>query len=453
MPVPGLSSQPLDVLSEANAADWVMARGRYILGLFFILVQCIVWIVGAVLAQYLYEAQAFSSSFLLTFLGMSLLSLLLPLRLVTNQVGITRAAELSCSDSFDAQLQAATHCSDYVQMARTQTEQLVNQSTVLTEELSAQSPVHPATTTTTTTRTTNNKDWDHRKHFFAAVLVAPAMFAADWAFNAALVHTSVASATVLVSTQSVFVLLLAVLCKLETFSWLKLSGVLLTVLGTALTATHDADSSDDPNTTALWGDALAVVAAMAYATYTILVRIVCPQDEHLYSMQLLLGYVGLICLVLLIPVALYLWISVVHVTAIVLLVVVTKGLLDFCITDYCLFRAIVLTNATIATVGLGLTIPMAFATDQLMGKVDHITISGIMGALAVTVGFVVVNVANPDVLEARASEPLLDAMKGHGTGGSKVIPFDATNQSNKEVAYTGSNSTEGSQNNEIGVFI
>lgn len=46
--------------------------------------------------------------------------------------------------------------------------------------------------------------------------------------------------------------------------------------------------------------------------------------------------------------------------------------------------------------GLGLTIPLAFGSDLVMGKPDVFTTSSILGALAVLVGFVLVNVGNDD---------------------------------------------------------
>ena len=115
------------------------------------------------------------------------------------------------------------------------------------------------------------------------------MFLADWAFNNALRRTSVASATVIVSSQNVVVFLLAVLTKIEKFCWIKLGGVLISMIGIALTAVHD---TSDENTeelvdyaNAIYGDLFAVAAAIAYGLYTVQVRLFCPQNEELYKMQ------------------------------------------------------------------------------------------------------------------------------------------------------------------------
>ena len=416
MPSPA-AHLPLEELTEATSPSnyhrqhhHQPQRHKYFLGLFFILLQCLVWIGAAILTQYLYTEHSDAlSPFLLTYIGMSLLSLMLPANLVWERLrvlsgggvgvggggaGIERHDDKSAIatismaqhsfDSMDAQLQQATNCTDYINTAHYGTKQLWQQAQQQQEQTQQQGNI-------------KMKRWNHKKHLLAALWLVPAMFLADWAFNAALSTTSVASATVLVSTQSVFVLVLAVLARLEHFSISKLIGVLLTVCGTALTALQDSEqveksTNDEDSSHAIVGDILAVFAAVMYACYTVLVRLFCPQDEELYQMTLLLGYIGLICFLALLPVGLYILVMRVDLTLIVFAMIVTKGMLDFTITDYCLFRAIVLTNATVATVGLGMTIPMAFLADLVVYG-DTVTTLSAFGAVAVSIGFLIVNLA------------------------------------------------------------
>ena len=57
-------------------------RSRYALGLFFIILQCIVWIAAAVITQYVYEENDDASPFLMTYIGMSLMApIFLPIEL------------------------------------------------------------------------------------------------------------------------------------------------------------------------------------------------------------------------------------------------------------------------------------------------------------------------------------------------------------------------------------
>lgn len=264
----------------------------------------------------------------------------------------------------------------------------------------------------------HHRQWNHRKHMLAALLITPAMFLADWAFNAALLSTSIASATVLVSVQSIFVYVMAVVLSLEFYSGWKLVGVLAAVAGTTLTAIHD-DQNDNIDTgisysdvitytynntvpaeefefptTGTWGDTLAVIAAMAYATYTIQVRLFCPENEDLYSMNLLLGYIGVLSLIPLAPVAIWLFITEqIRMSWWTFWLVFFKGFFDFLVTDYLLFRSIILCGATVATVGLGMSIPFAFVGDVMMGRTGVFSWYSLVGAAACTIGFLIVNLA------------------------------------------------------------
>ncbi|GKY91505.1 hypothetical protein MPSEU_000122700 [Mayamaea pseudoterrestris] len=387
------------------------AAYRYVLGLLFIFLQCIVWILAAIITQYLYDALNFQSPFLMSYIGMSLLAVFLPVKLMQDRRNartkdkaasidskITQSHQSANSDSkvsqshqssvasyadFSQETTKASRISDYYNLIIHQSHNLIH------DHISV---------------------WNHSKHVMAAAYIAPAMFGADWAFNAALSNTSVASATVLVSTQSVLVFLLAVFLRLEGYRHAKLVGVLLSVVGTALTAVQDSNESssifdvgnDDMmamssnNKSAVYGDLFAVLAAVGYAVYTIQVRVFCPQNEELYSMQLLLGYIGCFCFVPLLPVAIYILASAqIQLTWAIFGLILIKGAMDFVLTDYLLFRSIILTNATIATVGLGLTIPMAFLADAMLGKAVG-TVLSFAGAVAVSIGFLVVNLAGDD---------------------------------------------------------
>jgi hypothetical protein len=63
--MPALSAKPWDVF-VVDLQEVIQSRSRYLLGLVLILLQCIVWIVAAVMTQYLYENRDFSSPFVVT---------------------------------------------------------------------------------------------------------------------------------------------------------------------------------------------------------------------------------------------------------------------------------------------------------------------------------------------------------------------------------------------------
>jgi solute carrier family 35, member F5 len=357
------------------------------------------------LTQTIYDGDAGVPAFLLTYLGMSLSALALPIHFLkewwfettrpedpSDDHGIdnesvahrpTTIESVPSVDSLDAQLACAKHCSDYVDLATASERQLAND---------------------------HRRIWNHRRHFTAALFLTPAMFGADLLFNMALASTTVATTTVLISTQSLFVFLFAVLLSLEHFSLWKLAGVVAGLAGTAMIVMdelEEIDSSYDHLAAAaqdaMIGDLCALVAAIFYATYTIQVRKYCPENEELYSMMLLLGYNGSICAVLLAPVALY-KAAQVEWTFQLFIVCCIKGLLDFAITDYFMFRSVVLTNATVATVGLGMTIPMGFGADWLMGKLGGVTALGVWGAAGVASGFLMVNLVPDQVASCEDPE-------------------------------------------------
>jgi solute carrier family 35 protein F5 len=156
---------------------------------------------------------------------------------------------------------------------------------------------------------------------------------------------------------------------------------------------------------------LGVLSAVGYGAYAVMIRVLCPRDESTMSMQLLLGYVGAFNAVVLSPIAVYVLVfpqripqtsnadddaipssdTVQRLTLVVFGYLVAKGMMDNVLSDYLWARAVILTSATVATVGLGLTIPLAFCSDWIMGHDYVLTTTSVLGALSVLAGFVLVN--------------------------------------------------------------
>lgn len=329
----------------------------------------------------------------------------------------------------------------------------------------------------------NGEMWTHEDHIRAALQIAPVWFFANWAYNGSLAYTSITSSTVLASTGSLFTFLFAVVSRDESFTCLKLLGVLLGVSGSILTGLHDVSSGYDgggtspeqdydtiastqlaPNddvvpsvmcvagpsgtphhidireTTdpfsghAAWGDVLGLLSAIGYGLYAVMIRIKCPRDESKMSMQLLLGYIGLVNAIVLFPVAAYVLLkpsisssssggedsdaaASVGLTWVVFGYLVAKGTFDNVLSDYLWARAVVLTSATVATVGLGLTIPLAFVSDWIMGHDNVVSIQSILGAISVLAGFILVNIGGK---EESSSSGDGDVASSDGEDGSDV---------------------------------
>jgi len=169
--------QPLLFLSpeqqqQQQPSSRVAVNGRYLLGLCFILLQCLVWIFAAVLTQYLYDGAedsglGFHSPFLMTYVGVSMNSVFLLFRWASIRGGYASDLRAPSADSLDRDLQDATNCGGVWQVLQRQTSRLGGP----------------------------DRSWNHKRHVLAALNLAPPMFLADWAFNGGLAHTSVASST------------------------------------------------------------------------------------------------------------------------------------------------------------------------------------------------------------------------------------------------------------------
>ena len=458
-------------MSQKNACS--VCCSPYTLGLFFILCVSLIWSAASILVQFLYTKQRFDSPFLLTYIGVSLFTILLPTKFAWVQCKkLARYVYRKCSRRGSLEVEIpTTNAGEYENIPFVQdtsshedeeSEGEEQQQRQQQENSAGELPTEPyrdneeqeiiendATETLTRNaaplETPPDEPWTNAQHMKAAMKIAPVWFIANWTYNASLAYTSITSSTVLASTGSLFTFLFAVVCRDEKFSCWKLLGVLLGVTGSLLTALHDASIDDDEEDNiegvelaeavdgegdddgsrgmvplrllarkllvgtyrngdwwnargALFGDALGLTSAVGYGGYAVMVRVLCPRDESLMSMEVLLGYIGLFNMVALSPILFYQLFAGNHkeLTLVVFGFLVIKGLLDNVLSDYLWARAVILTSATVATVGLALTIPLAFLSDVLwMGQAGDqvVSLTSVAGALSVLAGFILVNVA------------------------------------------------------------
>lgn len=99
--------------------------------------------------------------------------------------------------------------------------------------------------------------------------------------------------------SAAFTLALAYLAGLEDITYGKILGILFCLGGAVFVALQDNDSGGGERT--VTGDIVALLASMGYGVYTTVIRLLIPDDEGI-SMQLLLGYIGLINAVVAFPV-------------------------------------------------------------------------------------------------------------------------------------------------------
>lgn len=109
-------------------------------------------------------------------------------------------------------------------------------------------------------------------------------------------------------------------------------------------------------------------------------------------MALVLGFLGFFNAVLMAPILGGLLIANIESTPSdpnVYMITVGKGLIDNVLSDFLWARAIILTSPVVATLGLGIQIPLAVVVDSLRGTVPSFMTG--LGGLAIIGGFVVIN--------------------------------------------------------------
>ncbi|WWC87955.1 uncharacterized protein L201_002855 [Kwoniella dendrophila CBS 6074] len=221
-------------------------------------------------------------------------------------------------------------------------------------------------------------------------------FIANWAVNASLAWTSVASVTILSSTSGFFTLALGRICGVETFTRTKVFAVIASFIGVLLVTQSDSSLTESAEPTLpshpIFGDFLALLSAAFYSVYVILlkVRVV---DEERADMQLMLGFAGLFNTIALIPIF-----PILHYTGWETFELppskeaVIICLINFCITlssDYLYVLAMLKTTPMLVTIGLSLTIPLALIGSLFIPSSSSgaITLLSLLGAGLVFIGF------------------------------------------------------------------
>ncbi|KAF9959956.1 hypothetical protein BGZ72_008285 [Mortierella alpina] len=228
-------------------------------------------------------------------------------------------------------------------------------------------------------------------------------FAANWATNASLAYTTVASSTILASMSGFFTLAIGAMLKTESFSTLKFIAVCASVIGVALVSESDRGGESPTNgfgTTPieprapLFGDFLALLSALFYGCYTVLLK-VRIQNESRVNMSLFFGFVGLFNIVLLWPMF-----GVLHWTGIepfelpsdttVVWMIGVNAIVGTFVSDYLWLLSMLMTSPLVVTLGLSLTIPLALLGD-VVGYGRVLGAAYWVGAALVLAGFFGVN--------------------------------------------------------------
>ena len=252
----------------------------------------------------------------------------------------------------------------------------------------------------------------------------PLWFAANYFYNFSLTMTTVASATILSSTSSLFTFCLGFVLKVEKASIWKIVGILVTLLGVVLVSLTDTTSGGynassggggiaGSNATGpflnvtrvsghgngwsslqnIIGDMFALLGAVAYAGYAIYLKVKIKNEEA-FNLNVFFGFVGLLNILIMWPLGFILHFTGVEVFAVpslkVLGFLAVNGIVGTVISDYLWILAVLLASPVIATVGLSLTIPLSMIADSIL-HTETFSAMYIVGAILTLMGFVFVN--------------------------------------------------------------
>ena len=373
---------------------------QYTLGLVFIVSVAIIWAASSVLVQYIYCDLSFDSPFVLTFISTSLFIIYLPLYRFQQKFKI-------CTSSSSSSSSPSTIL--YHDVSTAQDNSSVDDDDAFDDDdqFSANS---------TTPLNAPPPMLTKSEHFKIACYLAPLWFIANFLYYVSLSMTSVTSSTIMATTGSLFTFAFSLCFASEKFKLSKFLGVLSCFLGSVIVGISDTKSSnpldhdengtsDIPNKCGAWiepsevpvrsmlGDFVGLMGAAGYGAYTVLLRCKVPSDDQI-SMQLLFGYVGLVNVCAISPILLLLWgggaLDLGGLGWTVFGMLVLNGMFNDVLSDYLWARSVVLTSPTVATVGLGLTIPFAFMSDLVVNSITP-SLLEVFGALMVIAGFLLVN--------------------------------------------------------------
>ncbi|KAG1773209.1 hypothetical protein EDD22DRAFT_859455 [Suillus occidentalis] len=232
-------------------------------------------------------------------------------------------------------------------------------------------------------------------------------FIANWALNAALAYTSVASSTILSGMSGMFTLAVGRMFRVETLTLVKIGAVLTGFVGVILVAISDGSSDDQPDavgpsivfkaatSSPVLGDFLALMSAVFYALYVVFLKVQIREESRI-DMQLFFGFVGLFNIVLSWPMGVILHLVGMERFEIPsshnAIVIILLNMLITVSSDYLYVIAMLKTTPLVVTIGLGLTIPVAVIGDYFLGK--PATAQVLAGALLVIMAFIAVGVEN-----------------------------------------------------------
>lgn len=229
-------------------------------------------------------------------------------------------------------------------------------------------------------------------------------FLANYFAAACLEYTTVASATILTSTSSVFTLIFGSLFKVEKFTIRKLIGVLASLAGIIMISSIDLTgrSNDDEHRgdfpekdigEVAIGNAMAFLSALFYGIYSVFMKSRLG-DETRVNMPIFFGLVGSFNVLLMWPGFLILHFTGIErfampSTGFIWLIIASNSFASL-IADLSWALAVLLTSPIVVTVGLSMTIPLSLFGEMILNN-QTVTVLYWVGACIVLLSFLFIN--------------------------------------------------------------
>ncbi|TIB73830.1 hypothetical protein E3Q22_04298 [Wallemia mellicola] len=247
------------------------------------------------------------------------------------------------------------------------------------------------------------REIDSKKLSFNQTFILSAKFTfwwllANFAVNASLEYTSVASSTILSSTSGLWTFLIACLLRIERFSFTKLLAVFASIFGSILVAVSDASSVKASSNLSIIGDLLALLSALSFSIYILLLKASVGDESHI-DFPLFLGFIGAINTVFCWPLLVLLhWTGIetfeIPNSSSVVLILLLNMFVTFS-SDYLYLQAMLKTTPLVATVGISLTLPFSILGDYILNQLT-LTIKGMLGSMFVLASFIALGYEEDD---------------------------------------------------------